>query len=428
MGGWKRTRGAWEALRRAKAEEATRRQTVRWTTERDDLLRRLTVAEAAQAPAAGPRQWLGVQLAAGEHELFSLPEVALVEASQTVERGRTGYAEIGINMPISVKVGGQRSRSDSDVDEPTIIDIGNATITNRRVLFAGPKYTRVFELGELVHVEPAADCPIVYFHARGRDSTTGLRFAPRLLRAVVEHLEIAIAVSRGEGDVLIATLRQQLRHHDDGRPAVMPAPPLALPAQTTATPPSPPPPVPLSTGAPSVAAQLLKQAAMQAGRGLRTVIARRPARSAAIVAGLPRRLVARVVDTFVYLFIGAFVTVPFQETTADGVRTATEVGVVVWLGSVLVLELGLALTVGSLGKLWLGITIVDAETGKRPPASRVVMRTIVGAALALTVIGLVVDWAYAFLDGRRRSVHDRAGRTLVRRRAASPAPGAVPST
>lgn len=406
-----------------------RRQVARWTTERDDLVRRLTVAEAAHAPAAGPRQWLGVQLAAGEHELFSLPDVALVEASQTVERGRTGYAEIGINMPISVKVGGQRIRSESDVDEPTIIDIGNATITNRRVLFAGPKYTRVFDLGELIHVEPAADCPIVYFHARGRDSTTGLRFAPRLLRAVIEHLEIAIAVSRGEGDVLIATLREQLRHHDDGRPAVMPAPPpLALLARTTPTPPSAPPPVPPSSGARSVAAQFLEQAVMQAGRGLRTAIASRPARSAAFVAGLPRRLVARVVDTFVYLFIGAFVTLPFQETTADGMRTATDVGMVVWLGSVLVLELGLALTVGSLGKLWLGITIVDAETGKRPPAPRVVIRTIVGAALAVTIIGLVVDWAYAFLDGCRRSVHDRAGRTLVRGRTASSAPDAVPST
>jgi uncharacterized RDD family membrane protein YckC len=431
-------RSTWRSVEEARLAISKRHETNQWATRRQELVRLLATAESASSLPAGPRQWLGLQLSADEREILSLPNVELVEP-RAVERSSGRYAEIGLNTPLSVKIGAQRGQTSGDLERATVIDRGNATITNRRVLFSGPRQTRAFGLDELVDVRVAIDEPLVYFHRRDREGTTGIRFPVTSRQEVVDHLQIAIALSRGEADALIESLRNELRTHEARRPiearekgpgadqyhsSPAPAEPSGLYREQPDAHQGNRLPSPDGREGARVAKDFIREGAGVLWRLLRDASDRRPRRASGEVAGLARRSTARLVDLLLYVFLGAFVTLPFQMTTSTGESTVSNAGVVVWIGTSIVLEIVFCATTGrSLGKRLLRLSVVDAESGQPPSVRQSALRTVVSALLFVSVLGPFVSWLVAQFDGDRRSVQDRAAHTLVRLR-----PGRLPTT
>ncbi|WP_067973584.1 RDD family protein [Nocardiopsis trehalosi] len=67
----------------------------------------------------------------------------------------------------------------------------------------------------------------------------------------------------------------------------------------------------------------------------------------------------------------------------------------------------------SLGKLLIGARVVSTDTGRPPGKGRAAARAAVQVLLGYTLLGALIDLAFAARDPRHRSLHDRAARTVV---------------
>ena len=131
------------------------------------------------------------------------------------------------------------------------------------------------------------------------------------------------------------------------------------------------------------------------------------------------RLFGKLIDMAVVLFVHLLVQVVLD----DGIDS-TEPGAAasfLTLAFVVFYEVGMTATQGgTVGKLVLGMRVVDANGTTPPPVRAAVMRwvpnvvaviPIVGAAAALAMVLASLLWI--FTDPARRSIFDRAGQTFV---------------
>lgn len=353
--------GTW---REARAKRALDRRMEPWLAKRRHLESLLAIAEAEDNGPSAARSWLGVQYAPGEQEVFSLRGVHLVEASRTSQQSQSGYVELGVSAPFTFKIGTQRGATATLPAAAATVDLGDVTITTKRVIFHGPRHTRVWEFRDLVGVETYPPQPVVYFHDRRKPKTGGLCFAARARAVLIEHLEVAIAVSRGEGRLMAADVRARLRAHDAERPD---APRQSRPA------------APPTTIAPS--------------------------------AGLARRLGARVVDAFIYTLLFSVVAIGAAPYGSNGSAASWAL----LLAGALIVALETAFTYatfGTPGKRWARCAVVDERTGLPPTFGRALVRSTVMAVLCCTIIGALIDAAVALLEDGR-SLHDQAAGTAV---------------
>ncbi|MFC3997091.1 RDD family protein [Nocardiopsis sediminis] len=63
-------------------------------------------------------------------------------------------------------------------------------------------------------------------------------------------------------------------------------------------------------------------------------------------------------------------------------------------------------------KRWLGIKVISRETGRPPTKVRSFLREVVYVVFAQTCVGFI-DVLWPLWDGRRQTIHDKAGDTLV---------------
>lgn len=374
--------------------EATRgagRRLAHWEARRSEIVRLLELAAPSGHPNGNePGRYLGVQLGPDERELLALTGIDLLEAPEPGERTRGQYAEVALNTPVSLRVGARRDTSSARYDEPITVDTGSATITNRRVLFRGPKQTRVWDLQELVGIDEDDEEPIVYFQAGGREKTGGLRSEAADRMRLVETLELAVALSRGDGASYAEALKARLRAHDANRPV----------------------PGADKQGESSLdrATETVRRMGAWVWRFARD---RAPLAAPWQAGGVVPRLLARVVDGFLYALamtfsLGIFDLFTLGNSTDTFMGTLVGAGVVVFLETISVSNGGM-----TVGKRWTRIRVVDMETGRPPTGSRALLRSAVMAGLVLSVVGMLLDVALAIVDPNRQSVHDRLSRTIV---------------
>jgi hypothetical protein len=95
-------------------------------------------------------------------------------------------------------------------DEETIIDRGDATITDRRVVFQGPKQLREWDMAQLVGFSHDEHQSMTAIQVSNRQKVSGLVYKGMDNTAVHLALDVAAAVAEGRESDVVAELRSML--------------------------------------------------------------------------------------------------------------------------------------------------------------------------------------------------------------------------
>jgi hypothetical protein len=106
-------------------------------------------------------------------------------------------------------------------ETPTVIDTGDASITTRRVVFQGDKYTREWEFSKLIGIIHYSDHPATAIQVSNRQKTSGIVYPGRSPEPLRLAMTLAIAIFQGEAEETVKELRDELADLDAaGSPAV----------------------------------------------------------------------------------------------------------------------------------------------------------------------------------------------------------------
>jgi len=177
-----------------------------------------------------------------------------------------------------------------------------------------------------------------------------------------------------------------------------------------------------SCGHPRVAAPM--QAAMQ------TAVQGRPPWPGAAL-GLPQfgpnsladpgqRLLARIIDSaiigasfFIVLFVFGAVGAGLSDVN-EGLGAIALLGFLIALAGYVLYEVGLTATRGqTVGKMALGIRVVDQATGQPPGWGPAFVRWVIPLLMGLVPFLSLVDVLWLLWDANRQCLHDKPAKTLV---------------
>ncbi|HTT86871.1 MAG TPA: DUF2510 domain-containing protein [Acidimicrobiales bacterium] len=184
-----------------------------WQADRDRvgafLDRAVNFAGATNAEVPG----LPLRLAEGERALLVLPGVQLVEPRRLPGHFMGGDGGFGFPM-----ARGPHAGVDSDHD-PTPIDAGVVTMTDRRAVFAGSLHTRTWDYRSVIGFHHNPLPPWTAIPVADRQRVSGVRYEVAHAEEFRFALVLGLARAHGAADSLVADLRQQLDELDRERPA-----------------------------------------------------------------------------------------------------------------------------------------------------------------------------------------------------------------
>lgn len=137
------------------------------------------------------------------------------------------------------------------------------------------------------------------------------------------------------------------------------------------------------------------------------------------LAGPGRRIAARLID--VGLLIGVSILVRALVDDDIGATETSATAAILTLMATIAYEVGMVAALGAtVGKLVMGIRIVDADGTCPPTAAHAIRRWAPNALAIIPVVGILAAMAvliasliWIFTDPMRRSIFDRAARTFV---------------
>lgn len=96
-----------------------------------------------------------LSLRTGEVLFYEIEDVELREYRSTGSSYKGGYggANIGVAKGLSISLGGNKGQLEKNPEESTMIDSGTASFTNQRVIFAGPKHSREWDLSKIIGMD-----------------------------------------------------------------------------------------------------------------------------------------------------------------------------------------------------------------------------------------------------------------------------------
>lgn len=232
--------------RKQKEQEA---ETAAWQTTRERIQWFLTRAESFTGVTNAEDASIPVQLHQGEHALLVLPSASLVEPRHLPGHwlgGNTGFS-FRVARGVHYRVGATKGHYQQGAEEPTVVDTGTATVTDRRVVFSGTRAAHEWEYAKVLGFHNSDDPPWTAIPVSGRDKVAGVRYDPSHTEAFRFSLTLGLARFHGDSDSLLSDLRHQLEEVDADRP--MGIPPEVRPGVVDV-----PSPVEASTPAPAAAA------------------------------------------------------------------------------------------------------------------------------------------------------------------------------
>jgi hypothetical protein len=222
--------GRGRSLRRYRHEAAAYRRTLEpWQAEADALRAHLTVARTFAGATAADEPSVPLQLAPGERVFSVVEGVSLVEPHKQPDRWVGGYAGFSFRLARGVRyrIGATKGKKVPGEEAPAAVDVGTATITDRRVVFQGSKRTREWLFDKLLGYHHDGRIPLTLFQVANREKVSGLLYDRAHVEEVHFRLALALANHRGEVDGLVAHLEGQLAAHEASRPSPPDLPPAA---------------------------------------------------------------------------------------------------------------------------------------------------------------------------------------------------------
>lgn len=203
---------------------------------RAELSRMLAVAQGREHPATS------IVLKGGEECIHVITGAGLFETRRGPGHweGRSSGISVPVGGGVRIRTGASRGHYVQGAEAPTIIDTGTVTMTSKRVVFTGPRYTREWDFGRLVGVEHFEHQPWTAIQVSNRQKTSGFTYNGLRLDFVHTWLNIAMAINQGERAQVVEQLQSQLAAVAPAAPlppapetpekaALSPAPPAAAP-------------------------------------------------------------------------------------------------------------------------------------------------------------------------------------------------------
>ena len=130
-----------------------------------------------------------------------------------------------------------------------------------------------------------------------------------------------------------------------------------------------------------------------------------------------QRLVARIVDGILLAIGFLIVIVAFAavgSATSDAAGGLVVIAYFLAIAGVIAYEVGLTATRGqTVGKMAMGIRVVDIATGQPPGWGPSFVRWVIPAVISIVPLGGLVDAAWLLWDQNRQCLHDKPAKTLV---------------
>ena len=206
--------------RAAKAEQAKAEEIAAgWRSEQAELEAQLELVSSYQGEPAR-----GVLMQAGESAFAQIGRCALL--GDIKERGHFVAGSQGLSIPIGsiggrtvrYRVGSTRGHYEPGAVHVGGVDEGQLVITDQRILFLGAKKTIECKLAKVVSAE-VDDEGTITVAVSNRQAPMAVNVGSGTADWLRLRLDLAIARFQGQGDALVAALRQQLEQHQAQRPA-----------------------------------------------------------------------------------------------------------------------------------------------------------------------------------------------------------------
>ena len=131
--------------------------------------------------------------------VYHLAGVALTEFKSTGSSFAGGFGGLSVGVSDGVRVGagigGGKSVRSPEVSQ--ILDVGELTVTNQRLVFTGANLVRVFDLNKVVNMEAGPNGLTVSVSVSNRDKTSGFQSAN--LGDLTPGMAVSLATAWHEG-------------------------------------------------------------------------------------------------------------------------------------------------------------------------------------------------------------------------------------
>jgi hypothetical protein len=141
----------------------------------------------------------GLALKSGEVAVCQLSQVGLLEfvSDGSSYKGMNNGVGLRVTNGITWNVSGSSGQLIRNPETEQIVDSGTVIFTNKRVLFAGTKFTREWNFDKMVNLQTSANGASVHMNVTGQSKVSGLTYtnASELTPGIV--LSVAQAYSTG---------------------------------------------------------------------------------------------------------------------------------------------------------------------------------------------------------------------------------------
>lgn len=146
-------------------------------------------------------------LKSGEYAVASLQNVGLIQAKRAPSTYQGGYG--GVSFPIFGRVrghmGGTRGRIVEGDESLTIIETGNALVTNQRMMFMGSTHSQEWPFRKVMACEHFQS-GVTTFAISGRSTVSGVGYGEVNSSEIQNRIELAISLCLGTTDRYIKEL------------------------------------------------------------------------------------------------------------------------------------------------------------------------------------------------------------------------------
>jgi hypothetical protein len=202
-----------------------------WRAEDDDLAQLIDEARTFRGFPTGQATGAPIHLHAAERVFVVVHDVELIEPPSADGTSVGRYHGVSAHVPgtrsTRYRIGRSKGHYVRTSAKPTAIDTGTAVITDRRVVFTGPKQVREWVWSKTTSVDHDPDSPWTVIAVENRTKVSGIAYRAPVASHVRFRLGLAYAVATGAVDGVVAELEADRADHAQHQPGAPLPPPTA---------------------------------------------------------------------------------------------------------------------------------------------------------------------------------------------------------